>query len=151
PDREDRQGCNLRPRHLQMDGGDRELYHEPEEQKRCPLDLVGTVAGELDAVLTQGVQLEREIEPGPLHRQTATPENWGDDNSLDEVVESCFRSIGTPSMPQQRPLLPDDGLRIGADQIAERGTAQVVIWRKMIDLEQRVAFAAYDPHRLGIA
>src|SRR5229473_4973380 len=44
--REDRQGGDLRPRHLQMDGGDRDLRHQPEDQKGGPLELVGMVAGE---------------------------------------------------------------------------------------------------------
>ena len=64
---EDRQGGDLRPRRLQMHRSDGELCQEPQEQKGCPPDLVRAVAGELDAGLSQGVQLQGEVQPGPLH------------------------------------------------------------------------------------
>ena len=75
--REDRQRGDLRPRRLQMYRSDGELRQEPQEQKDCPPDLVGTVAGELDPGLSQGVQLQREVEPGPLHSQAAAAKKAG--------------------------------------------------------------------------
>src|SRR5205085_351866 len=54
-------------------------------------------------------------------------------------------------MQHQRPLVDKDRLRISADQISQRGSARVVVRRKVIDLEQRIALTADDPHRLGIA
>src|SRR6266568_1224089 len=71
--RENRQGGDLRPRHLQMYGGDRDLRHDPKDQKGCPFELVGMVAGEGEARLAQGVQLQHQVEPGPLYRRTAVP------------------------------------------------------------------------------
>ena len=97
-DREDRQGGDLRPRRLQMHRSDGELRQEPQEQKGRPPDLVRTVAGELNPGLSQGVQFQREVEPGSLHGQAAATKNRGGGNSLDEVVESGFRFIGAASM-----------------------------------------------------
>src|SRR5947207_8326273 len=134
-----------------MHRGDRELCHEPKDQKGCPPDFVRAVGCELNPGLSQGVQLQREVEPGPLDGYTTAPENRGGGHSLDEVVESGFRSIGAPSMQHQRPLVREDRLRISADQISQRGSARVIVRGKVIDLEQRIALTADDPHRLGIA
>jgi len=54
-------------------------------------------------------------------------------------------------MQHQRPLVDKDRLRISADQISQRGSARVVIRGQVIDLEQRIALTADDPHRLGVA
>jgi hypothetical protein len=62
--REDRQRGDLRPRRLQMYRSDGELRQEPQEQKDCPPDLVGTVAGELQAEERQPLLPNRQLKPG---------------------------------------------------------------------------------------
>src|SRR5438477_150569 len=58
-----------------MHRGDRELCQKPKDQKGCPPDFVRAVGCELNPGLSQGVQLQREVEPGSLHRYTTAPKN----------------------------------------------------------------------------
>src|SRR6266699_642238 len=102
---------------------DRELCHEPKDQEGFPPDLVRAVGCELNPGLSQGVQLQSEVETGSLHSYTTAPENRGGGHSLDKIIESGFRSIGAASMQHQRPLVDKDRLRISADQISQRGSA----------------------------
>src|SRR5438552_16133544 len=121
-----------------MHRGDRELCHEPKDQKGCPPDFVRAVGCELNPGLSQGVQLQSEVKPGSLDGYTAAPENRCGGNSLDKIIESGYRPIGAPSIHNQRPLVREERWRISADEISQRGSARVVVRGKVIDLEQRI-------------
>ena len=64
--RENSQYGNLGPRPFQVNGRDRELGHDGEDQKGCPFELVGAVGGERQPGGVYRAQFYYDIDTGTL-------------------------------------------------------------------------------------